>query len=415
MREDAVTAPPAAGYVDAAGAPPRRGSGWLLGSVTVSSLGDGAYAGAVPVAAAALTREPAAVAAVAAAGALPWLLVTPVAGALVDRWPYRPVMLAADLARGAGLALLTVLVATGHASIVALAATSCLAVCGQIFHDTALQGVVPALTGRSGAELDRVNGRIYGAETAGQSLVGPPAGSASFAAWPWLPFLADTVSFVASAGLLARLPRGLSSGHHEHPALWRAIREGASWLARHHRLRTTLLVSSTANLAYAMAFSVFVLYATSTAGLDTRPAAFGLLVASYAVGGVVAGPLTARVTAHLDATRVTLIVSAAHAAAWPVIAVTHNPWAAAPVLAVIGAAQTMTTVCVVGLRQSLVPAPLLGRVTSAFRTVGNSATFAGAGIGGLIADQLGLRAPLFAAGAVLVTAVVTATALLRRL
>lgn len=144
-----MTAPPTTAGIPHSAA--RRGGAWLLAAVTMSSLGDGAFTGAVPVAAAALTRNPAAVAAVSAAAALPWLLVTPVAGALVDRWPYRPVMLAADLARGTGLALLTVLVVAGHASIPALAVASCLVVCGQIFHDTAVQGCVPLLAGRTGA------------------------------------------------------------------------------------------------------------------------------------------------------------------------------------------------------------------------------------------------------------------------
>jgi predicted MFS family arabinose efflux permease len=87
--------------------------------------------------------------------------------------------------------------------------------------------------------------------------------------------------------------------------------------------------------------------------------------------------------------------------AWPLIALSHHGWIAAPLLAVIGAAQTMTTVTNVGLRQALAPADLLNRVTAAFRTLVNSASPIGAILGGLIASTYGLRAPLLVAGTVL--------------
>ncbi|NBH08275.1 MFS transporter [Amycolatopsis sp. SID8362] len=67
-----------------------RRSFWRLWwSALVSGVGDGIRIGALPLLAAALTREPVAVAVVTLAGGLPWLVAGPFTGALTDRWPDR--------------------------------------------------------------------------------------------------------------------------------------------------------------------------------------------------------------------------------------------------------------------------------------------------------------------------------------
>lgn len=384
----------------------------LLSAVTVSSFGDGALMGALPLAAAAVTRDPTAVASVTAAMYLPWLLVSPIAGALVDRWPYKPVMIVSDAVRGVVLVALTLLVVFDAATIPVLSVVAFIVVAGQIFHDTAVQGTVAFLGARDPQRLDRINGRIYSGETAGKSLLGPPAGSAAYAAVAWLPFAADALSFFASSVLLGRLPNARATEHPKTTPLLTSIGQGAAWLARHAQLRVILLLSSAANLAYNMAWAVLVLFATD--GLQAEPATYGLLVSAYAIGGVVMGPLTGRVTERFGAIRSIILVSVVHAIAWPLIALASNPWPVAPLLALIGAAQTVTTVCIVGLRQTLVPSELLGRVTAAFRTVGNSASPVGALIGGLLAATWGLRLPLVVAGFVLIFAVGVAIAVLLR-
>jgi MFS family permease len=401
---------------DAGSSPSRAGLGRLWSAVGVSSLGDGAFLAALPLAAAAVTRNPTAVAAVTAAMYLPWVLVQPVAGALLERWPFRATMLTADLLRALGVGLLALLIATGNANIALLAVAAFGMVLGQIFHDGAVQATVPELTGRHGLALDKVNGRVYGAETAGKQLIGPPIGSLTFALMPWLPFAADAVSFLASAALLSRLPRDLRTPATQvRPPLLKAVWAGIVWLARHGQLRLLAVVAAAGNLAYNAAWATFVLLATDRHGLGVAAAGFGLLISAYAVGGVIGGLATGRLNTLLGPARGVIVLAVAHALAWPLIAMAHSAWLAAPLLAVIGAAQTMTTVTNVGLRQVLAPADMLSRVTAAFRTLVNSASPLGAILGGVIASAYGLRAPLFVAGAVLLLVVaVTAPALLSR-
>jgi MFS family permease len=402
--------------VTVAAPPPPTGLTRVWVAVGVSSLGDGAFLAAIPLAAAAITRSPTQVAAVTAAMYLPWFLVQPFAGALLERWPFRATMLTADFLRAAGVAALAVLVGTAHATIPLLAIAAFAMVLGQIFHDGAVQATVPELAGRTGATLDRINGRVYTAETGGKQLIGPPLGSAGFALLSWLPFTGDALSFVVSGLLLWQLPKDLRTPRDgDHPPLLRAVWEGMVWLARHTQLRLAAIVVAGANFAYNCAWATFVLLATVHTGLNISPAGFGLFISAYAVGGVVTGPFTGRLNRLLGPTRAMVLLAVAHALAWPLIAVSNTAWAAAPLLAVIGAAQTMTTVTNVGLRQALAPAGLLNRVTAAVRTLANSASPLGAIIGGVVASIWGLRAPLYLAGAILlVVALATAPALVRR-
>jgi MFS family permease len=390
-----------------------RGLGAVWAAVGVSTFGDGAFAAALPLAAAAVTRDPTAVAAVSAAAIIPWVLVQPVAGALMDRWPHRSVMLIADIIRAVIVAAVAVLVATGDAGIAVLSAAGCAVVVGQIFHDTAVQGVIPTLAGRTGTQLDRANGRVYGAETAGKQLLGPPAGSASFTIANWLPFAADAASFVASAALLWRLPRARAPRQAGGP-LCRAVVEGAMWLVRHRQLRTLALLASAGNIAYHLSWATFVLLATDPAELGLTPAAFGFMFAAYALGGVVGGPLTARVNAAVGPHRALLCLALVHAVAWPLIAATGTVWVAVPALALVGAAQTMTTTTNVTLRQMLVPTELLNRVIAAFRWIVNAPTPLAALAGGFLAATCGLRAPLIVAGLVLAGAALAASPTLLR-
>ena len=95
----------------------RHGVRPLLAATGVSIAGDGAFITAVPLLAASITKNPAAVATVTAAVYVPWLLFGLPAGVLADRWPKRLVMISADLFRAVALGLFCVLLATGSTSI----------------------------------------------------------------------------------------------------------------------------------------------------------------------------------------------------------------------------------------------------------------------------------------------------------
>jgi hypothetical protein len=86
----------------------------------------------------------------------------------------------------------------------------------------------------------------------------------------------------------------------------------------------------------------------------------------------------------------------------------------AVLLAVNGFAITLWNIATVTLRQEIVPAELLGRVTSVYRMLGWGLIPLGAVAGGLVAHTVGLRAPMPIAGAVRAVALAVAAPVLLR-
>ncbi|KZC94606.1 MFS transporter [Clavibacter tessellarius] len=251
--------------------------------------------------------------AVVAATSLPRLLLAPVAGVLVDRWPARRVMIAADLARAALLVPLLVIAATGPVPVVigTVIATQFLIGCASQLFDPAraalVQVVVPADRRAAAA------GRSLLAST-GVGILSAMAGPAVYAALgPEPAIVMDAASFLVSAALvLAVRERGAvaavgdpagagagAGGGGTHGAVANARARFRGELAAGIRIvkaspRLRILVAGLA--AYGVTLGVnnatLALVALTTMGLTA--AEYGVVTGMFAVGGLV-GSFTAPV------------------------------------------------------------------------------------------------------------------------
>jgi MFS family permease len=379
----------------------RRGLGLLLASAGVAIVGQGMATAAAPLLAASLTREPILVSAVTAASYVAWLGLGLHAGALVDRWPRRTTMVVTDLGRTLVLAVLTVLILTGHASIWALIAAVFLIGVGSCFFDPASQALIPTLVGRDRDALSRANGKLWGIDNFGRSLAGPPLGSLAFAVTAALPFGVEAAAFLASALMLTgiRGVDGSPSGRGAVEPVSRAVRSGVSFLVGHAELRMLAFGMAAYNLGFNIAFAPLVLYAQDVLGISD--AGFGFLVAATAIGGIAGGWAAPRVSAHASARTVYAVALATQAACWMLVLVTSSQWVAPVWLAIIGLSSTTVSVVGGSARQLLTPDGMLGRVTSGTRLLGIGSAGLGALLGGVVADIAGLSAPFIAAGLVL--------------
>jgi MFS family permease len=373
----------------------------LLAATGISVTGDGAFLAAAPLLAAALTRDPFEVSLVTAAVYIPWLLFGLPAGALVDRWSRSRVMVLADLFRAAVLAVLLILLVTGRVALPVLVVVVLLVGIAQCFFDSAAQAVIPTIVGRDKDTLAKINGRYWALDTVGRSLLGPPLGSAAFGISRALPFAADAVSFLASALLVRRLPATPKPDVDHEPVLT-AVRGGLGHLFRSRDLRVLAFSMGAYNAAFNIAMAPFVLYATDI--LDVPDAVYGVLLAMSALGGVVAGWQAGPLTRRMSYRQTMAVAQMTQALAWAGIALAGNPWIAGPLLALLGAGSSLSSVAVGSARQALTPDHLLGRVVAAFRLFGLGLAGLGALAGGAIADVWGLTAPLLAAPAILLIA-----------
>jgi MFS family permease len=376
---------------------PGRGLGWLLASTGISVTGDGMLLTAAPLMAAALSHDPLSVASVSAAGYAAWLLLGLPAGALVDRWNRRLVMVTADLARALVLACFAVLVVADVATIGLLAAAVFLVGIGSCFFDPAAQALIPGLVGRDRERLGRANGRLWAIDTFGRSLAGPPLGAAAFVVTRSLPFGIDAASFLASAALVSRLPESPAQASRE-PILT-AVRDGVRYLFSRPELRTVTLGMAAYNLGYNIAFATLVLFAQDVLHIST--VAYGLLVASMAIGGIAGGWIGPRIHRAMPARLAYAMTLAVQGVAWLAVLLAGNPWLVGLVLACVGVASTTGSVIGGSARQLHSPDDILGRVVSTTRLLGIGSAAAGALLGGAFADAGGLRAPFCAASVLL--------------
>ncbi|MER6348678.1 MFS transporter [Streptomyces sp. NPDC001595] len=378
--------------------------GRLVAANAISSVGDGVRFAALPMLAAAVTRDVFWVSVVAAAGRAAWLLA-PFIGALVDRVPARRSMVGADLARCAVLALLSGCAVTGWVPLPLLVLLAFLSGLAEVFFDSAAQAVVPSLA--ADRELERANARIIAAQITGTGFVGPPLGAALWAVWQPLPFVVDAVSFLGSGLLLLRLPSKRPGGHGTDggPAdrgvrgLLRDTWSGLRLLGGHRVLRRLMVVVAVLGVGQQAVYAVLVVYVDR--GLGLPPYGYSLMLVAAALGSLAGAKAAARTARRLGSGRSLVVSVTVSGLSYLVVAVV--PWwpLVALMLAVNSAGVVLWNVCTVSLRQRLAPPGMLGRVTSGYRIAAWGTMPLGAALGGVLAEDVGPGAPWAAAGLLL--------------
>lgn len=353
---------------------------------------------AVPLLARRLSDDPLAVSSVTVAATLPWLLFGLAAGAVVDRTDRRRAMVRTDVVRCVGLALFALVVSAGSPSLAGVIAIVFLVGAAETIFDTAAQAVLPALVATD--QLERANGRLFGAQTATNGFVGPPLGALLFAAGTALPFAVDAATFGLSAVLLFRLPR---RGSHQ-PAtsasrgttLRQDVREGLTWLWRDDGVRAFAVAAGVVNLAHTAAMAVAVLLVRDELGGSEL--VFGVTLAAAAAGSVAGSLVAAPIVDRVGRRRAVLGAIVAFALSLLCAGLAPNAVTAAIGLAAFGLGGEIWNVVAVSYRQARVPDHLLGRVMATYRVIAYGAMPVGAAIGGVIATIAGVRAT-FVAGA----------------
>lgn len=375
----------------------------LWSATALSNLGDGIRIAAFPLLTAAITTSPTLVAGAAVAAQLPWLLFGLVAGWVVDRVDQRRLMAAVDIGRTVLLGLLVLTVALGHTSLIAVYAVAFACGVGETLRDIAATTMTPALV--DPANLARANGRMVNATVAGNELIGPPLGGYLFGVAVALPFAAGGGTLALSVAFLLMLPSvltGTSSEPDTSEGIGHEITQGLRWLASHRRLRALGLAGVALSFTDSAWWAILVLYVHQI--LNLGGTGFGVLMAIGAVGGLAGGFVADRIGTRVGPTAALLAALGVAAAAQLSLGLTTNTALAVAALAVSSFAFAVWNVIGVTLKQTLTPAELRGRVISAFRTLMEGAAPVGALAGGLVAEALGLRAPLLLGVPILVLA-----------
>ena len=392
----------------------------LWGAVASSNLGDGLVSLALPWLATLLTRDPLAIAGVALATRLPWLLFSLQAGVLSDRLDRVRLMAGANTARTVIALGVTAAVLLDVATLPLLyLAAFGLGMCEVVFDNTS-QALLPALVPRE--RLERANGNLMGAQMVIADLVARPLAGAIVGFSLALPFAIDAATAAVSAALIATVggtqrpavpTAAPGTPTPARPTMRSQIAEGLAWLWDHRLLRTLAIALGLMNGAGAAMMATIVLFAQEVLLLDGF--GFGLLLASGSIGGLLGTVLAPPLTQRIGGGRSLMLTVAVPVVSATAIAITSNAVVAGIGFGVYTFTAVMWNVVTVSLRQTLIPDALLGRVNSVYRFLGWGMMPIGTLLGGLlvsaVATQIdrptGLRAPFLVLAVVHLVLLVT--------
>ncbi|MFF2655809.1 MFS transporter [Kitasatospora sp. NPDC058032] len=343
---------------------------------------------------------------VSAAETLPFLLVGLPAGALLDRWDRRRVMVAADAGRAVALGA----VPLGHAldvlSVPLLCAVAFVTGLFTVFFDIADQAFLPEVVGRR--QVADANGRLEFSRSAAE-LAGPGL-SGLLLQWVTAPLvlLADAASYLVSALLLGaiRPPRPAAApaaGADPRPPaaperMRTRIAEGLRFVLRHRALRSLALATAVANLAGLGGALSALLPAFALRDLGLSPGRLGLALMLGNACALLGALFTARLVRVLGLGRL-LLASRFLPCLGVLLLATAEPGRAVPTLAaaagLMACGITAYNIAQVSLRQAVTPAALLARMNASVRFVIWGTLPLGAAAGGLLGSAVGTRPALW--------------------
>jgi DHA3 family macrolide efflux protein-like MFS transporter len=369
-----------------------------LGQV-ISSLGDRVHQVALVFLVAGDTaNSPLALGMVFAAMTLPTVIVGPFAGALVDRWDRKRVMVGSDLLRAAIVALIPLL-ASVHVGIVMILVFA-LATVSAFFRPArtaALPQVVPE------DDLMTANSAMWVADTAAD-LVGYSLGGlfvAFLGSSLALAFWVDGASYVASGVLVAAvaIPRVMRSGTAVSQGLRGDLVAGWEFLRSETVLMATTVQAAVAEFGLGALTCLSPLIIAGLALGDVEvPAAYGLFEMAMGIGLVGGGLIVGAMATRLPKGPAIIGAFVALGVVLAGLAVSPNLALTLVLAAAVGLANVTFVVPSQTIFQERTPGDMLGRVVAIRLAAVNGALALAMIASGALAQAIGVQPVLIACG-----------------
>jgi len=343
-----------------------------------------------------MTGSPALAGIAAGLRTLPYLFLSLPVGALIDRWNRKWVMILCDTGRAIALGSIPLAVILGHLTIAQVFLVTFVEGMLFVFFDLAevacLPRVVrpdqlPAATGQNQATL----------EIAG--LISSPLGGFLYSLNRLLPFLADALSYgVSVISLFAITTRFQGERPTPSRRLVAEIREGLAWLWTHPLIRSMALQTGGNNFVFAGAPLIIIVLAQHQ---GATPLLTGLIFSIFSVGGIIGSILGSTIQKRFTFAQVIIGVVCSNALLWPLYALAPTPLVVGVIGAMLFMLNPIYNVVQVSYRLTLIPDALQGRVNSVFRLLAYGFQPLGAGISGILLQQMGPQPTIMIYGAVL--------------
>jgi MFS family permease len=347
-----------------------------------------------------LTGSPLQLGLVGFSAQMPILLLSPVGGAIADRWPRRRVLLLTQTAMMTLAFVLAALSLTGTVRIWHVFVLSALLGVANAIDMPTRQAFVVELVGK----LDLVNAiALNSSMVNGARLIGPAVAGLLVATVGegWC-FLLNGVSFLAViAGLAAmRIPRS----SHTAPVggMVRHVVEGFGFVAQSPPIRALLLLLGCVSLM-GMPYTVLGPVIAEKV-LHGGPQAYGLLMSAAGVGSLIGAAALAAKRSTRGLFRWTAMAAAGFGGSLILFSLSRVFWLSAALLIPAGFCMMIQMASSNTLIQSMVPDRLRGRVMSVYAMMFLGMTPFGALLAGVLARPFGAPATVAFGGSVCLAA-----------
>jgi MFS family permease len=292
---------------------------FLVSGQAISSMGTEVSDLAYILLVLALTGSPAQVGFVGALEAAPVLILSMPAGALIDRWDRRRVMIFCDMARALILVSIPIAFAIGHLTLVQIYITALLEPTFGVFFDLAERACLPQMVPPEQLPAVSSQNQAIGYTAA---LLGPTLSGALFSVGRLFPFLVDAISYVVSVVSLLFIKTPFQQERRTAPQkLWVEIKEGFFWLWHHPLLRFMTLLVGSLNLTVAGIYLVMVVLAQN---LHASSFTIGLIFGIGSIGGIAGAFIGPFIQKRLSYGQAIIGICWLTALIWPLLALAPN-------------------------------------------------------------------------------------------
>ncbi|GHO72534.1 MFS transporter [Ktedonobacter sp. SOSP1-85] len=356
----------------------------LWSSQLLSSVGSQVSLLAFPLLVLGITHSATQAGLVGALDSLPFALLCLPAGALIDRWDRKRVMLICDTGRALALGSIPVALWLGRLGLLQLCLVALIEGTLMTFFSVAEIACLPHVVPK--AQITAASAQNQAINSTSWTL-GPFLGGFLYGMGHAVPFLTDAISYVCSVLSIFLMRARFQEERTEEPRkIWHEIGEGLLWLWREHVLRflallTLVLVFST------IGFTLILIVLAQN--LHATPLAIGMLFASGGVGSIVGAVLSSPLQKRFTFGQLTIGSAWVWAVSWLALAVAPNLW-------VLGVANGVSFIVVpifysvqLSYRMIAIPDHLQGRVQSVFRLLSLGSQPLGLALTGLLIQWIG--------------------------
>lgn len=361
----------------------------LWGGQIISVIGAGATQIVYPLLVLALTNSPAAAGIAGGLVSVPYIIFSLLAGALVDRWDRKRVMIFCDIGRA--LVLFTIPAALWFNVLTVWQIYACALMEGTLFVFYNVSDV---------AALSRVVDRAQLPQAVVQNqvaysianILAPSVGTVLFQLGRAFPFLFDCVTYISSVISLFLIRQEFQA---ERPAtethIVQEIRDGLGWLWHHPLIRFFAFFIGGLNFIGAATPLIIIVLVKNMGASDAE---IGFVFSLSAVGAIVGSLLGGGVQKRFRFHHIVISMVCFQALLFPLVAFAPHIYVLALIMGVSWVAGPISEVGLISYRISRIPDALQGRVNSAYRLINFGFQPLGAVVSGVIIQRFGVLAAI---------------------